>query len=70
MLLLLGACAKDDTAAWGTFEADEVTVAARLELVTLQREWPGIHFGDHVPRCHLVALAHRDARHRATRAAA
>ena len=29
MLLLLGACAKDDTAAWGTFEADEVTVAAQ-----------------------------------------
>lgn len=29
LLLLLGGCAKDDTAAWGTFEADEVTVAAQ-----------------------------------------
>lgn len=29
LLLLLGACADDNTAAWGTFEADEVTVAAQ-----------------------------------------
>ena len=29
LALLLGACTEDDTAAWGTFEADEVTVAAQ-----------------------------------------
>lgn len=49
MLLLLGACAKDDTAAWGTFEADEVTVAAQASGPVLRvavREGDKVEAGD------------------------
>jgi len=49
LLLLLGACAKDDTAAWGTFEADEVSVAAQASGPVLRvavREGDKVAAGD------------------------
>lgn len=49
LLLLLGACADDDTAAWGTFEADEITVAAQASgpvLSVAVREGDKVQAGD------------------------
>jgi HlyD family secretion protein len=49
LVLLLGACAEDDTAAWGTFEADEVTVAAEASGPVLRvavREGDRVGAGD------------------------
>jgi HlyD family secretion protein len=49
LLLLLGACAGDDTAAWGTFEADEITVAAQASgpvLSVAVREGDKVQAGD------------------------
>ena len=49
LLLLLGACTADNTAAWGTFEADEVTVAAQASgpvLTVAVREGDVVALGD------------------------
>src|SRR5690606_23862652 len=49
LVLLLGACTEDDTAAWGTFEADEVTVAAQASGPVLRvavREGDQVQAGD------------------------
>lgn len=49
LVLLLGACTEDDTAAWGTFEADEVTVAAEASgpvISVAVREGDRVSAGD------------------------
>lgn len=52
LVLLLGACADDDTTAWGTFEADEVTVAAEASGPVLS---VAVREGDRVAAGDLVA---------------
>ena len=48
-MLLVGACTDDDTAAWGTFEAEEVTVAAQASgpiIHVAVREGDAVQAGD------------------------
>jgi HlyD family secretion protein len=52
LLLLLGACTKDDTTAWGTFEADEVSVAAEASGPVLR---VAVREGDTVAAGQLIA---------------
>lgn len=60
LALLLGACASDDTAAWGTFEAEEVTVAAQASGPVLHvsvREGDRVGAGDELAEVDTGPLA-------------
>lgn len=72
LLLVLGACRTDDTAAWGTFEADEVTVAAETSgpvLRVLVREGDVLERGDTIAEVDAGPLALQRAELEARQAA-
>lgn len=52
LVLLMGACTEDDTTAWGTFEADEVTVAAQANGPVVR---VSVREGDHVTTDEVIA---------------
>jgi HlyD family secretion protein len=52
LVLLLGACTDDDTAAWGTFEAEEVTVASQASGPVLRM---AVREGDTVQAGQVIA---------------